>query len=649
MEKINVLLPDGVKIELEKGSTAYELAGSIGPRLQKAAVAAVINEEDLVDLSTVLNDGDTVNIVTNHAEEGVAIIRHSTAHIMAQAVLRLYPGTKIGIGPTIEGGFYYDFDLKERISIEDLASIEDEMRKIISENLPFERQVVSKEEAKEIFKDQPYKIELINEIEEDTVSIYREGEFVDLCRGPHVPGTGVIKAFKLLSVAGAYWRGDENRPMLQRIYGTAFPSKDALKEHLDRLEEAEKRDHRKLGKELDLFTIDDEFGAGLPLWHPKGAILRKVIEDFWKNEHIKRGYELIMTPHIAKVDLWRTSGHWDFYRESMFSPMEVEGTDYVVKPMNCPGHIKVYESHKRSYRELPLRWAELGTVYRFERSGVLHGLLRVRGFTQDDAHIFCTPDQIESEILGVIDLMLFMLKSFGFDEYDVYLSTQPEKFVGAQENWDKATNALKTALEKAGLKYEIDPGEGVFYGPKIDVKIRDALGRSWQCTTIQVDFNLPERFNVNYVGTDNQEHRVIMIHRAILGSLERFIGVLIEHYAGAFPVWIAPEQVVALPIADRHNDYSQSVADKLKELGARAKVDLRTESVNKKIRDAQLMKVPYMLIVGDREIENKQVSVRDRSGNRGPVALDAFIDELKENLEPPKVGKLTEAADGGIE
>lgn len=646
MEKIHVLLPDGARIELDAGSTAYDLAGAIGSRLQKAAIAAVVND-NLVDLSTKLNDGDVITIVVDHNEQGVDILRHSTAHIMAQAVMRLYKDVKLGIGPTIEGGFYYDFDLKERISTEDLAAIEAEMKKIISENFQFERRMVSKEEAKEIFKGQPYKLELINELEDEMVSTYRQGEFVDLCRGPQVYSTGKIKAFKLLSVAGAYWRGDEKRPMLQRIYGTAFPSKDALKEHLERLEEAEKRDHRKLGRELDLFTIDDEFGAGLPLWHPKGAILRKVIEDFWKNEHIKRGYELVATPHIAKVDLWRTSGHWDFYRESMFSPMEVEGTDYVVKPMNCPGHIKVFKSHTRSYRELPIRWAELGTVYRFERSGVLHGLLRVRGFTQDDAHIFCTPDQIESEILGVIELMTFILKGFGFEEYDVYLSTQPEKFVGEQENWDKATNALRTALDKSGLAYEIDPGEGVFYGPKIDVKIRDALGRSWQCTTIQVDFNLPERFDLAYVGADNKEHRPIMIHRAILGSLERFIGVLIEHYAGAFPVWVSPEQVAILPIADRHNEYALSASERLKELGARVRVDLRTESVNKKIRDAQLMKTPYMLIVGDKEVENKQVAVRDRTGNRGPVALDAFIEELKAAIMPPERRQLAEAADGG--
>ncbi len=648
MEKITVTLPDGAKIELDQGGTAYDLAGAIGPRLQKASVAAVVND-NLVDLSTKLNEGDTVSIVTDHTEQGVDILRHSTSHVMAQAVSRLYPGTKLGIGPTIEGGFYYDLGLTERISVDDLPKIEDEMKKIIAEDFPFERQAVSKGEAREIFKDQPFKLELIEGLQDETIGIYRVGEFVDLCRGPHVPSTGKIKAFKLLSVAGAYWRGDETRPMLQRIYGTAFASKEALKEHIVRLEEAEKRDHRKLGRELDLFTIDDEFGAGLPLWHPKGAILRKVIEDFWKNEHIRRGYELIMTPHLAKVDLWRTSGHWDFYRESMFSPMEVEGTDYVVKPMNCPGHIKIYNSHKRSYRELPLRWAELGTVYRFERSGVLHGLLRVRGFTQDDAHIFCTPEQIEGEILSVIDLMLYMLRKFGFEEYDVYLSTQPEKFVGEQDNWDTATNALRSALEKAGLAYEIDPGEGVFYGPKIDVKIRDALGRSWQCTTIQVDFNLPDRFDVNYVGADNQEHRTIMIHRAILGSLERFIGVLIEHYAGAFPVWIAPDQVVVLPIADRHNDYAQAVAEKLKDIDARVRVDLRTESVNKKIRDAQLMKVPYMLVVGDKEAENNQVAVRDRTGNRGAVALDVFITELKTAMQPPEVESAIKAADGGEE
>jgi threonyl-tRNA synthetase len=645
MEKMNVVLPDGAKIELDTGANVYELAGKIGARLQKAAVAALVNDET-VDLGTGLADGDRVSIITESSPEGIDIMRHSMSHVMAQAVMRLYPNVKLGIGPTIQDGFYYDLDLEKRISVDDLPAIEAEMAKIISEDLGFERRELSKDDAKREFIGQPYKLELIDEIDDETLGLYKDGEFLDLCRGPHVMSTSRLKAFKLLSVAGAYWRGDEKRPMLQRIYGTAYFNEKELKAHLVRLEEAEKRDHRKLGRELDLFTIDDEFGAGLPLWHPKGAILRKVIEDFWKNEHIKRGYELIATPHIAKVDLWRTSGHWDFYRESMFSPMEVEGIEYVVKPMNCPGHIKIYKSHTRSYRELPIRWAELGTVYRFERSGVLHGLLRVRGFTQDDAHIFCTPDQIESEILDVIELMSFILKGFGFDDYDVYLSTQPEKSVGLQENWDKATSALSAALEKAGLAYEIDPGEGVFYGPKIDVKIHDAIGRSWQCTTIQVDFNLPERFDLSYVGADNQEHRPIMIHRAILGSLERFIGVLIEHYAGAFPVWVAPEQVVVLPIADRHNEYAEAVAGKLRDAGVRAGLDLRTESVNKKIRDAQLQKTPYMLVVGDKEIENDQVAVRDRSGNRGPVALAAFVEEITTAIASFSSVTEAEAADG---
>jgi threonyl-tRNA synthetase len=603
MEKLTVTLPDGAKIELEKGDTAYDLAGKIGSRLQKAAVAAVVNDT-MVDLDTQLSEGDEVSIVTEGGEAGIDIIRHSVAHVMAQAVTRLYSNVKLGIGPTIEGGFYYDLDLSQRISIDDLPKIEAEIKKIISENISFKREEVGKEEARKLFKDQPYKLELIEELEDRTISIYRQGDFVDLCRGPHLPNTGRIKAFKLLSVAGAYWRGDEKRPMLQRIYGTAFASEKELKEHLVNLEEAEKRDHRKLGRELDLFTIDEEFGAGLPLWMPKGAMLRKTIEDFWKNEHVKRGYELIMTPHIAKLDLWKTSGHWDFYRENLFTPMDIEGTDYIVKPMNCPGHIRIYKTQTRSYRDMPLRWAELGTVYRFERSGVLHGLLRVRGFTQDDAHIFCTKEQIESEIIDVIELMRFIFKKFGFEKYDVYLSTQPEKSVGEQEDWDIATESLRKALEKAGLKYEIDPGEGVFYGPKIDVKVRDALGRAWQCTTVQVDFQLPERFDVNYIGADNKEHRAIMIHRAIFGSLERFI-------------------------ADRHNDYANSVAEELRAVNGRVKVDLRTESVNKKIRAAQLQKVPYMLIVGDKEIENGQVAVRDRSGDRGPVGLDTFIEEFK--------------------
>ena len=634
MDHITVILPDGTEMAIERGATVYDLAAKIGARLAKAAVAGRIDGR-AVDLDAKLIDGARVEVLTDTSPDGLDIMRHSAAHLMAHAVTEMFPNVKLGIGPTIEEGFYYDFLLEEPIHQDDLPRIEARMRELAKKNDPFVRKVISKAEARDLFADQPFKLELIDEVEGDEVSVYEEGGFVDLCRGPHAPSAGRTGEFKLLSIAGAYWRGDEKRPMLQRIYGTAWPTKKELDAYLTRLEEAEKRDHRKLGRELDLFSFSDDVGPGLALWHPKGALIRKIIEDFWKEEHLKRGYELVMVPHIARVGLWVTSGHWDFYRDSMFSPMEVEGSDYVVKPMNCPEHILIYKSATRSYRELPIRWAELGTVYRFERSGVLHGLLRVRGFTQDDAHIFCTEEQIETEIMGVLDLTTYMLRTFGFTEYEVYLSTRPEKFVGTPENWERATEALRSALEKRGLSYSIDPGEGVFYGPKIDIKIKDALGRAWQCTTVQVDFNLPERFDVRYKGADNLDHRPIMIHRAILGSLERFIGCLVEHYAGAFPVWLSPVQVAVLPIADRHNEYAESVARRLREAGARVDVDARTESVNKKIRDAQLVKLPYMLVVGDKEVESGTVAVRDREGDKGPKALEEFVGELAPLLNPP--------------
>ncbi len=561
-------------------------------------------------------------------------LRHSTAHIMAQAVKELYPETKITIGPSIKDGFYYDFDRDTPFAVEDLEKIEKKMREIIKSDLSFERIEVSKDEARKIFKDESYKIELINEIPDEKVSIYKQGNFIDLCRGPHLPSTGKVKSFKLLSLAGSYWRGSEKNKMLQRIYGTSFFTKDELEKYLHKLEEAKKRDHRKLGKELDLFSMDDEVGAGLVNWHPKGALVRYLIENFWREEHYKNGYQIVYSPHIAKVNLWHTSGHMDFYKENMYSPMDIEGMPYIVKPMNCPFHIKIYKSKLKSYRELPIRWAELGTVYRYERTGVLHGLLRVRGFTQDDAHIFCRLDQLSDEIEKVLNFTLYMLRSFGFNDFDVYLSTRPEGYVGTLSNWDKATDALKCALDKAGLKFEIDPGAGVFYGPKIDVKIKDSLERTWQCSTIQVDFNLPERFDVKYIGEDGSAHQPIMIHRALLGSLERFFGCLIEHYAGAFPLWLAPVQAKVMTITDKQNDYASVVLNQLLNSGIRGEADLRNEKVGFKIREAQLEKTPYMLIAGNKEVESKTVSVRKRDGtDMGAMEVEKFIELIREEIK----------------
>jgi threonyl-tRNA synthetase len=549
---------------------------------------------------------------------------------MAEAVQSIFPDTKFGIGPSIENGFYYDFDLPRSLTPDDLSLIENKMNEIIAADMPFVRQEVTKEEARRLFAAQPYKLELLDEIPDEKVGVYRQGSFIDLCRGPHVSSAREIKAFKLVSIAGAYWRGDEHQPMLQRIYGVAFDTKKALDEHLEKLEEATKRDHRKLGAELDLYSIHEEAGPGLVHWHPKGAVIRRVIEDFWKDEHIKRGYDIIYTPHIAKLDLWKTSGHWEFYRDNMYSPMEIEGQEYVLKPMNCLGHILIYKTRLRSYRELPLRYAELGTVYRYERSGVLRGLSRVRGFTQDDAHIFCRFDQLEDEVVGVLDLARFMIDTFGFTTYRVLLSTRPEKYAGALKVWEEATDTLRRALEKLDVAYEIDPGEGVFYGPKIDIKFEDALGRGWQGPTIQIDFNLPQRFDVTYIGEDGREHSVAMVHRTVLGSMERFLASLIEHYGGAFPVWLAPFQVMIIPIADRHLDYAHQLEDELRNEGIRAKVDTRSERVNLKIRQAQLDKVPYMLIVGDKEVADSTISVRLRSGEQAASqSLDSFKESVK--------------------
>jgi threonyl-tRNA synthetase len=561
-------------------------------------------------------------------------MRHSAAHIMAEAVQKLFPDAKFGIGPAIEDGFYYDFELPRPLVPEDLATIEQKMKEVIAGNFAFDREEISKTKAHKLFSDQPYKLELIDELPEQKVTIYRQDSFVDLCRGPHVASTGEMKAFKLTSIAGAYWRGDEKRPMLQRIYGVAFETEAELEAYVNRLAEAAKRDHRRLGKELDLFSLHEEFGPGLVHWHPKGAMVRQIIEDFWKAEHRKRGYDIVYTPHIAKLNLWKTSGHWDFYRENLYSPMDVEGQEYIVKPMNCLGHIMIYKTQLRSYRNLPLRYAELGTVYRYERSGVLHGLARVRGFTQDVAHIFCRPDQIEAEVSAAVNLAGFMMNTFGFNQYELLLSTRPDHYAGTLQIWEEATGALRKVLENLGLKYEIDPGEGVFYGPKIDVKLRDALDRLWQGPTIQVDFNLPQRFDVNYIGEDGLEHQVVMVHRTVLGSMERFMACLVEQYAGAFPVWLAPVQVIVVPIADRHISYAASIAEELRKGSIRVQVDARSERMNLKIREAQLMKIPYMFVVGDKEKDSSQVSLRLRTGEDvGLLSVSDFMKRVSPIIE----------------
>ncbi len=629
MSEIKIKVKDNEK-SFSQGISPKEVFKSLN--IFSRSIIAAKKDGKPIDLNTKLSEDCILEPIDIGSEEGEEILRHSASHIMAQAVIHVFgKDVKYAIGPAIENGFYYDFDLVHSFTPEDLEKIEAEMRKIVKENYPFERKVLPKEEAIKLFTElnQPYKLEIISEIPDDTVSIYTQGDFTDLCRGPHIPSTGYLKNFKLLSVAGAYWRGDEKNKMLQRIYGTAFATKDKLKKYLNFLEEAKKRDHRKLGKELDLFSINENVGPGLILWHPKGAMVRKVIEDFWKDEHIKRGYQFLYTPHIARVDLWKISGHWDFYRENMFSPMEVDKGLYMVKPMNCPFHIMVYKSKMRSYRDLPIRYAELGTVYRYEKSGVLHGLLRVRGFTQDDAHLFVTEEQLEDEIIGVLDFTKYMIETFGFDEYNVYLSTRPEKYVGSLENWELATNALKIAVQKLRLPYKIDPGEGVFYGPKIDVKLIDALGREWQGPTVQVDFNLPERFDVTYIGRDGKEHRPIMLHRVVLGSMERFFGTLIEQYAGAFPLWLAPVQVKIVPISDAHKEYAKKVYDLLFENRVRVELDDRNEKMNAKIRDAEKEKVPYILIIGDREVSENTVSVRKRrQGNLGVQSVQEFLNRV---------------------
>ncbi|ADW17584.1 Ser-tRNA(Thr) hydrolase; threonyl-tRNA synthetase [Desulfobulbus propionicus DSM 2032] len=630
MAEISVSLQDGENKSFPLGTAVADVLKDLVSGKQRKQTVAVKCDGRLLDLSTPLAMDAVIEPVSVHSEAGLEILRHSTAHIMALAVKELFGDqVKVAIGPAIEDGFYYDFDREKPFSSEEFEQIEAKMAELANARLPFVRQEMPKEEAIRFFEQhgEIYKLELLREMEAETVSLYTHGGFVDLCRGPHVPDSSWIKVFKLLRVAGSYWRGDEKRQMLTRIYGTAFADKKELQQYLARLEEARKRDHRKLGKQLGLFTIQDQIGPGLILWQPRGALLRRLIEDYWKDEHYRNGYQLLYTPHIARQDLWKTSGHLDFYGENMYSAMEIDEVMYQLKPMNCPFHIGVYNADKHSYREFPIRWCELGTVYRYERTGALHGLMRVRGFTQDDAHIFCRPDQLEEEIFNIIDLNLHILKTFGFDQYDVYLSTRPEKYVGSDEHWQLSTQALKQALEKKGLAYQLDPGEGVFYGPKIDIKIKDQLGRSWQCSTIQVDFNLPERFQMNYTGVDGAEHQPIMIHRALMGSLERFIGVLIEHYAGAFPLWLAPEQARIMNITDDQGEYCEQVHARLRAMGVRIDKDVRNEKLNYKIREAQLMKVPYMLIVGEREKQEGTVTVRKRDGENLPAMTpEAFVD-----------------------
>ena len=568
----------------------------------------------------------------SNTAQNLEMLRHSTSHVMAQAVCGLFPGTKLAIGPAIDDGFYYDFDTPKPFVPEDLPRIEKRMRQIAAGNHKFIRSDVSKKEALEYFNklNETYKVELINDLPDGTISFYKHDTFTDLCRGPHIESTNKIKHFKLLSIAGAYWRGSEKNKMLQRIYGTVFNTKEDLDAHIKKLEEMKRRDHRILGRELDLFSIHEEAGPGLIFWHPKGALIRKIIEDFWKDEHLKNGYQLLNTPHIARLDLWKTSGHWSFYRENMYSPIDIDGQEYLIKPMNCPFHIMIYKSHLRSYRNLPIRYAELGTVYRYEKSGVLHGLMRVRGFTQDDAHIYCRVDQLEDEIVKVIKFVIFVLKTFGFSEYDIFLSTRPENYTGQVELWDKATEALKKAVEHMNLKYEIDPGEGVFYGPKIDIKIKDCLGRSWQCSTIQVDFNLPNAFDVEYIGEDGKSTQPVMIHRALMGSLERFFGVLIEHYGGAFPLWLAPVQVKILTVNEAQQKYAEVVRNRLS--GYRVEIDNRNEKLGFKIRESQMEKIPYVLVLGEKEEKSETVAVRAyHSTQTNSCSVEKFLEDIEKN------------------
>jgi len=625
MSTIKITLPDNSCRELQAGATVYDLAASIGAGLAKAALAGKVNGQ-LVDVSAQLIDGACVEIITEKSPEALEIIRHSASHLMAQAVKELFPQAKVTIGPAIETGFYYDFDVEKPFTPEDLERIEAKMTELAAADQKIVRKELSSADAVSMFDKmgEPYKVELINDLGVDQVSVYSQGNFADLCRGPHLPSTSRIKAFKLLSIAGAYWRGDEKNRMLQRIYGTAFVDKKELEAYLHRLEEAKRRDHRKLGRELDLFSFSDEVGAGFPIWHPKGAMLRTVLEDFERKEHLKRDYDIVVGPQILKSELWQRSGHYDNYSENMYFT-EVDEQSYGIKPMNCLSHMMIYKSQLRSYRDLPLRYFELGTVHRHERAGVLHGLMRVRCFTQDDAHILCTPEQLDAEIKSVISFVNDVMGIFGF-EYEMELSTRPEKSIGSDEDWAQATNALLGALKDTGRPYEINEGDGAFYGPKIDIKLRDCLDRRWQCATIQCDFTLPERFDLTYVASDGERKRPVMVHRVILGSIERFIGVLIEHYAGSFPLWISPVQAVIVTVTDNQIPFAKEVYRALKSAGVRVQSDFRNEKLSFKIREAQLQKTPYMLVIGDKEVEQGTVTPRYRDGkNLQPMKPDEFV------------------------
>ncbi len=633
MSQIKITLPDGSTRDIQKGATVYDLAASIGAGLARAAVAGKLNG-DLVDLGAPLFDGVRVEIITEKSPEALEIIRHSTSHLMAQAVQALFPDAKVTIGPAIENGFYYDFDVDAPFSPDDLEKIEAKMTELAKADLKIERQVLTKADAVNLFRGmgESYKVELIEALDVESVSLYRQGDFIDLCRGPHLPATSSCKAFKLTSIAGAYWRGDEKNKMLQRIYGTAFPDKKELETYLERLEEAKRRDHRKLGRELDLFSFSDEVGAGLVIWHPKGAMLRTILEDFERKEHLRRGYDIVVGPQILKTELWQRSGHYENYRENMYFT-EVDEQGFGIKPMNCLAHMMIYKSHLRSYRDLPLRFFELGTVHRHERAGVLHGLLRVRCFTQDDAHILCTPEQLDVEIKGVLSFVNDFMGIFGF-EYDMELSTRPEKSIGSDEDWERATNALHGALKDSGRPFEINEGDGAFYGPKIDIKLRDCLDRKWQCATIQCDFTLPERFDLTYVDAAGEKKRPVMVHRVILGSIERFIGVLIEHFAGSFPVWLSPVQAIVLTVTDNQIPYAQQVFDSLRGAGVRIQKDFRNEKLGFKIREAQLQKIPYMLVIGDKEVETATITPRFRDGKNLPAMRPIeFTDFLAKEVD----------------
>jgi threonyl-tRNA synthetase len=637
-ESFTITLPDGSEKSVPSGSGPMDIAKSLGPRLADDAVVARVNGQ-LYDLTRPFESDARLEILTSKNPEALQVYRHSTAHLLAAAVLELFPETKLGIGPPTDTGFYYDFERETPFTPEDLEKIEARMLELQQKNLPYERKLTRKSEGLQKYADDWMKVELIKEKADEVFSEYTLGpNFIDFCRGPHVPGTARIKAFKLLSVAGAYWKGDEHNPRLQRIYGTAFFSKKDLDAYLARLEEAKKRDHRKLGQELDLFSIQELAGPGLIFFHPKGGRIRKIIEDWMRDQYLARGYDLVYTPHVMRRDLWKTSGHANFYSDNMFKPMELDDAEYQLKPMNCPGHILIYRDKMHSYRDLPVRLGELGTVYRYERSGVMHGLLRVRGFTQDDAHIFCTSDQIEDEIVNCLQFAIDVLRTFGFDDYEAELSTwdggASGKYDGTPDQWQLAENALKRASERLNVKIKLIPDEAAFYGPKIDMKLVDAIGRLWQLSTIQFDFTLPRRFELEYIAEDGKKHQPLMVHRALYGSIERFFGILIEHYAGAFPVWLAPVQAVVLPITDRHIEYAQKVAKRLEEAGLRVSLDDRSEKVNLKIRDAQLQKVPYMLVVGDREAQNDSVSVRNRKhGDQGAQTVDEFLAAIGKLIE----------------